>query len=261
MRGLPRTRVSLPATYPRKRGPRAWHTGVRQTAQRLGDRGRTSSRATQRHQPLARRTSLRPPVGTSARRGRTAQCGRQLALPAGLVGENRHGEGRPPRRGRPLEGPQRAPRGGGGPRPEGRGRVLPCRSPRRECPSGWCCPPTRQRLSLCHLACREQLARRRSRSICCRCDPPHASTSRCVWREGVARGNEGAPLAVCSFWGSPSPSCTPPRTRCRSALLRVSPLVAVTRTGEPGGARLGRLVPPCCWYAFARRGRLGAPPK
>ena len=35
MRGLPRTRVSLPATYPRKRGPRAWHTGVRQTAQRL----------------------------------------------------------------------------------------------------------------------------------------------------------------------------------------------------------------------------------
>ena len=110
MRGLPRTRVSLPATYPRKRGPRAWHTGVRQTAQRLGDRGRTSSRATQRHQPLARRTSLRPPVGTSARRGRTAQCGRQLALPAGLVGENRHGEGRPPRRGRPLEGPQRAPR-------------------------------------------------------------------------------------------------------------------------------------------------------
>ena len=118
MRGLPRTRVSLPATYPRKRGPRAWHTGVRQTAQRLGDRGRTSSRATQRHQPLARRTSLRPPVGTSARRGRTAQCGRQLALPAGLVGENRHGEGRPPRRGRPLEGPQRAPRGGGGPRPE-----------------------------------------------------------------------------------------------------------------------------------------------
>ena len=35
------------------------------TAQRLGDRGRTSSRATQRHQPLARRTSLRPPVGTS----------------------------------------------------------------------------------------------------------------------------------------------------------------------------------------------------
>ena len=74
MRGLPRTRVSLPATYPRKRGPRAWHTGVRQTAQRLGDRGRTSSRATQRHQPLARRTSLRPPVGTSARRGRTAQC-------------------------------------------------------------------------------------------------------------------------------------------------------------------------------------------
>ena len=57
-----------------KRGPRAWHTGVRQTAQRLGDRGRTSSRATQRHQPLARRTSLRPPVGTSARRGRTAQC-------------------------------------------------------------------------------------------------------------------------------------------------------------------------------------------
>ena len=143
MRGLPRTRVSLPATYPRKRGPRAWHTGVRQTAQRLGDRGRTSSRATQRHQPLARRTSLRPPVGTSARRGRTAQCGRQLALPAGLVGENRHGEGRPPRRGRPLEGPQRAPRGGGGPRPEGRGRVLPCRSPRRECPSGWCCPPTR----------------------------------------------------------------------------------------------------------------------
>ena len=120
MRGLPRTRVSLPATYPRKRGPRAWHTGVRQTAQRLGDRGRTSSRATQRHQPLARRTSLRPPVGTSARRGRTAQCGRQLALPAGLVGENRHGEGRPPRRGRPLEGPQRAPRGGGGPRPEGR---------------------------------------------------------------------------------------------------------------------------------------------
>ena len=67
MRGLPRTRVSLPATYPRKRGPRAWHTGVRQTAQRLGDRGRTSSRATQRHQPLARRTSLRPPVGTSAR--------------------------------------------------------------------------------------------------------------------------------------------------------------------------------------------------
>ena len=123
MRGLPRTRVSLPATYPRKRGPRAWHTGVRQTAQRLGDRGRTSSRATQRHQPLARRTSLRPPVGTSARRGRTAQCGRQLALPAGLVGENRHGEGRPPRRGRPLEGPQRAPRGGGGPRPEGRGQV------------------------------------------------------------------------------------------------------------------------------------------
>ena len=70
MRGLPRTRVSLPATYPRKRGPRAWHTGVRQTAQRLGDRGRTSSRATQRHQPLARRTSLQPPVGTSARRGR-----------------------------------------------------------------------------------------------------------------------------------------------------------------------------------------------
>ena len=123
MRGLPRTRVSLPATYPRKRGPRAWHTGVRQTAQRLGDRGRTSSRATQRHQPLARRTSLRPSVGTSARRGRTAQCGRQLALPAGLVGENRHGEGRPPRRGRPLEGPQRAPRGGGWPRPEGRGQV------------------------------------------------------------------------------------------------------------------------------------------
>ena len=123
MRGLPRTRVSLPATYPRKRGPRAWHTGVRQTAQRLGDRGRTSSRATQRHQPLARRTSLRPPVGTSARRGRTAQYGRQLALPAGLVGENRHGESRPPRRGRPLEGAQRAPRGGGDPRPEGRGQV------------------------------------------------------------------------------------------------------------------------------------------
>ena len=42
--GLPRARVSLPATYPRKRGPRAWHTGVRQTAQRLGDRGRTSSK-------------------------------------------------------------------------------------------------------------------------------------------------------------------------------------------------------------------------
>ena len=121
--GYPAHGGSLPATYPRKRGPRAWHTGVRQTAQRLGDRGRTSSRATQRHQPLARRTSLRPPVGTSARRGRTAQCGRQLALPAGLVGENRHGEGRPPRRGRPLEGPQRAPRGGGGPRPEGRGQV------------------------------------------------------------------------------------------------------------------------------------------
>ena len=110
-------------------------------------------------------------------------------------------------------------------------------------------------LSLCHPACRELLARRRSRSICCRCDPPHASTSRCVWREGVARGNEGVPLAVCSFWGSPSPSCTPPRIRYRSALLRVSPFVAVTRTGEPGGARLGRLVPPCCWYAFARRAR------
>merc|ERR1712086_964267 len=94
-----------------------------------------------------------------------------------------------------------------------------------------------------------------------RCDPPHASTSRCVWREGVARGNEGAPLAVCSFWGSPVPSCMPPRTRYRSALLRVIPLVAVTRIGEPGGARLGRLVPPCCWYAFARRGRLGVPPK
>ena len=67
--GYPAHGGSLPATYPRKRGPRAWHTGVRQTAQRLGDRGRTSSRATQRHQPLARRTSLRPPVGTSARRG------------------------------------------------------------------------------------------------------------------------------------------------------------------------------------------------
>jgi len=53
--------------HPRKRGPRARHAGVRQTAQRLGDRGRTSSRATQRHQPLARRTSLRPPV---ARLGR-----------------------------------------------------------------------------------------------------------------------------------------------------------------------------------------------
>ena len=115
--GYPAHGGSLPATYPRKRGPRAWHTGVRQTAQRLGDRGRTSSRATQRHQPLARRTSLRPSVGTSARRGRTAQCGRQLALPAGLVGENRHGESRPPRRVRPLEGPQRAPQGGGGPRP------------------------------------------------------------------------------------------------------------------------------------------------
>ena len=122
MRGLPRTRVSLPATYPRKRGPRAWHTGVRQTAQRLGDRGRTSSRATQRHQPLARRTSLRPPVGTSARRGRTAQCGRQLALPAGLVGENRHGESRPPRRGRPLPGGgPKGPPGGRGPPPRGAG--------------------------------------------------------------------------------------------------------------------------------------------
>ena len=111
--GYPAHGGSLPATYPRKRGPRAWHTGVRQTAQRLGDRGRTSSRATQRHQPLARRTSLRPPVGTSARRGRTAQCGRQLALPAGVVGENRHGEGRPPPRGRPPEGspPGGAPKG------------------------------------------------------------------------------------------------------------------------------------------------------
>ena len=147
MRGLPRTRVSLPATYPRKRGPRAWHTGVRQTAQRLGDRGRTSSRATQRHQPLARRTSLRPPVGTSARRGRTAQYGRQLALPAGVVGENRHGESRPPRRGRPLEGAQRAPRGGGDPRPEGRGQVRRlARGSQPLLPSRRACCVSRERL-------------------------------------------------------------------------------------------------------------------
>ena len=48
-------------------------------------------------------------------------------------------------------------------------------------------------------ACREQLPRRRSRSTCCRCDPPHASTSRCVWREGVAKGTEGAPPPRCLF--------------------------------------------------------------
>ena len=54
-------------------------------------------------------------------------------------------------------------------------------------------------LSLCHSACREQLARRRSRSICCRCDPPHASTSRCVWREGALPEGTKALRQLCLF--------------------------------------------------------------
>ena len=121
MRGLPRTRVSLPATYPRKRGPRAWHTGVRQTAQRLGDRGRTSSRATQRHQPLARRTSLRPPVGTSARRGRTAQYW-PAARAAGGVGWGEPARGKPASpEGSPPGGAPKGPPGGRGPPPRGAG--------------------------------------------------------------------------------------------------------------------------------------------
>ena len=59
---------------------------------------------------MTRRLSLRPQLGRVRDADEPLNVARQLALPAGLVGENRHGEGRPPRRGRPLEGGQRPPR-------------------------------------------------------------------------------------------------------------------------------------------------------
>ena len=85
MRGLPRTRVSLPATYPRKRGPRAWHTGVRSTNSLCCERGlhlknsfasralwpALASRGTR---TLSRGLSEQSPVESS--KERRARCGR-----------------------------------------------------------------------------------------------------------------------------------------------------------------------------------------
>jgi len=121
VRGLPRTRVSLPATYPRKRGPRAWHTGVRQTAQRLEATGEGLA---QGQHSVTSRWRAGPVCGPRLGRVRDAvePLNVAAARAAGGVGWGEPARGRPASpEGFPPGGAPKGPPGGRGPPPRGAG--------------------------------------------------------------------------------------------------------------------------------------------